>query len=120
MLFVHLAESSSYTGYEPKSCIDVSSEHTPINYSSRRNSFNVDNDFTTAVAASENSDDFHQQAAASGSPQPVPASVVNPWLSTDMWSSNRKLVRGNASITSVEGTLSRGKRDRDLESVQTV
>ena len=32
----------------------------------------------------------------------------------------RKLVRGNESISSVGGTLSRGKRDRDLESVQTL
>ena len=61
-----------------------------------------------------------QQAAASGSPQPVPASVVNPWLSANMWSSTWKLVRGNASSASIDGTLSRGKRDRDLESVQTL
>ena len=53
-LFGHLAESSPHTGYEPKSCIDVRSEHTPINYTSRRNSFNTDyNDLTTTVAASE-------------------------------------------------------------------
>ena len=48
------------------------------------------NDLTTTVAASENSNGFHQQAAASGSPQQVPASVVNPRLSADMWSSTRK------------------------------
>ena len=29
-------------------------------------------------------------------------------------------MRGSESISSVEGTLSRGKRDRDLESVQTL
>ena len=29
-------------------------------------------------------------------------------------------MRGNESIASVEVTLSRGKRDRDLESVQTL
>ena len=29
-------------------------------------------------------------------------------------------MRGNASIASVEGTLSRGKRDRDLECAQTL
>ena len=117
----HLAEPLPHTGYEPKTCIDVSSEHTPINYPSRRNSFNIENnDLTTTVAASENSDGFHQQAAASGSPQQVPASVVNPWLGADMWSRTGKLVRGDASSASVEGTLSRGKRDRDLESVQTL
>ena len=37
--FGHLVESTPFTGYEPKTCIDVSSEHTPINYSSRRTSF---------------------------------------------------------------------------------
>ena len=63
---------------------------------------------------------FHQQTAASGSPQQASSGVVNPWLSADMWSSTRKLVRGNESISSVEATLSRGKRDRDLESVQTL
>ena len=36
-----------------------------------------------------------------------------------MWSSTAKLVRGSASTASVEGTLWRGKRDRDLESAQT-
>ena len=118
LLFGHLAESSPHTGYEPKTCIDVSSEHRPINHSSWRNSFNIENDLATAVAASENSDGFHQQAVAR-SPS-VPASVVDPWLCADRWSSTEKLVRGNASIASVEGDLSRGKRDRDLESVQTL
>ena len=32
----------------------------------------------------------------------------------------RKLVRGSESISSVEGTLSSGKRDRGVESVQTL
>ena len=96
LLFGHLAESTPLPGYEPKTCVDVSSEHAP------------------------NSDGFHQQAEASGGPQQVPASVVNPWLSADMWSCTRKLLRGNESISSVEGTLSRGKRDRDLDSVQTL
>ena len=67
MQFGHLAKSSLHRGYEPKSCIDVSSGHTPINYTSRRNSFDVEHDLTTTVAASENSDGFHQEAAASGS-----------------------------------------------------
>ena len=88
----YLAKPLPHTGYESKSCIDVSSEPTPINYSSRRNSINIENDLTTTVAASENSDGFHQQAAASGSSQHAPASEVNPWLSGDMWSSTRKLV----------------------------
>ena len=42
---------------EPNTCIDASSEHTPVNYPSRRNSLNADyNDLTTTVAASETPD----------------------------------------------------------------
>ena len=94
--------------------VEPSSEHTPINDPSRRNSSDTEyNDLTTTVAASENSDGFQQQAAVS---QQAPSSVVNPWLSGFMWSSTRKLVRGNESIASVAGSLSKGKRDRDLES----
>ena len=49
-----MAEQSPLTNYEPKSLIDVSSEHTPIDILSRKNSFNTDvNDLTTTVAASE-------------------------------------------------------------------
>ena len=52
--FGRLAESTPLTFYEPKTCIDVSSEHTPINYPSRRNSFDTYyNDLATTVAASE-------------------------------------------------------------------
>ena len=55
--FGRLVEPTPLTGNEPIRCIDVSSELTPINYSSRRNSFNTDyNDFTTTVAASETPD----------------------------------------------------------------
>ena len=53
LLFGHLAESTPLTSYEPKTCIDVSSEHTPINYPWKRNCFNIENhDLTTTVAAS--------------------------------------------------------------------
>ena len=45
-------------GFEPKTCIDVSSTHTPMNYPSRRTSFNIENDLATSVAASDNSDVF--------------------------------------------------------------
>ena len=116
MLFGHQAESSLLTGYEPKSCIDVSSDHTAINYTLRRNSFNLEHDLTTTVAASETFDGFHQ-ATTSGRSQDVPASEVNPWHSADLWSRTRKSVRGNVSNVCVEETLSKGKTDRDLESL---
>ena len=79
LLFGHLAESTPLTGYKPKTCIDVNSEHTPLNYTSRRNSFNIENnDLTTTTAASDNSDGFHQQAAASGGPQRAPGKCGKP------------------------------------------
>ena len=116
----HLADPLPHTGNEPKSCIDVRSEDTPINYSWRRDSFNIENDLTTTVAASQNSDCFQQQATASGSSQHVPASEVNPWLGEDKWARTRKPVRGNVSSVSAEETLSKGTRDRDLGSGQTL
>ena len=85
-----------------------------------RNSFNIENNDLITTVAFENFDCLQQHATASRGPQQVPASVVNPWLSADMWSSTRKLVRGNESIASVEGTLSRRRRDRDLEGAQTL
>ena len=57
LLFDRMAERSPLTGYEPNSLIEVSSEHTPINFLSRKNSFNTDlNDLATTVAASETND----------------------------------------------------------------
>ena len=51
LFFGRVAEQSLLTGYETKSLIEVSSEHTPINFPSRKGSFNS-NDLTTTVAAS--------------------------------------------------------------------
>ena len=49
-----LAEQSSLTGYEPKSLIEVSSEHTPINLPSRKGSLDTNlDDLATNVDASE-------------------------------------------------------------------
>ena len=118
MLFGHLAESSPHTGYDSKSCTEQCAHADQL--PSRRNSFNIENGVTTTVASSENFDSFHQQAAGSGSSQHAPASEVNPWLSADMWARTWKLVQGSASNASVEGILSRGKRDGDLESAQTL
>ena len=92
---------------EPNTCIDVSSEHTPINYLSRRNSFNIENDLTTTVADSETLDGFHQPAAANGSSQYAAASEVNLWLGADLWTRTRKPVRGDVSNVSVEETFSK-------------
>ena len=109
--FGRLVEPTPLTGYDPKTCIDVSSEQTPVSYLSRRNSVNTDyNDLTTTVAVSETPDmkevgqstsplllqereetsnpfcvsGFQQQAGGSGSQQQASPSVVSPWLSADL------------------------------------
>ena len=70
--------------------------------------------------ASENLDGFHKQAAASAGLHLVPVNDVNPWLGADMWFRTWKILQGSASNASVEGTLSRGKIGRDLDSVQNL
>ena len=97
----HLADSTPTTVYEPNFCIDVSSEHTPINFTSRRNSFNFENDLTNTVAASEDSDHLPQRSAASGSQHSQPA--LSP----------RCLVQGNEFVASVEECVLRRERGRD-------
>ena len=62
---------------------------------------------------------FQQQAGASSSQQQVSSSMINSWQSGDLWGA-RKLVRGHESFSSVERPLSRGKKDRDLKSVQNL
>ena len=106
-----LANSIPVTGYEPNTCIDVSSEHAPINYTYRKNGFDVEDHVTTTVAASENSDGFHKQAAASGSSQFVPTDEVNPWLSAEL------LQRDMSNIKNVGETYSRGKREIEILKV---
>ena len=51
-LFGRMTEQSSITGYEPKRLIEISSEHIPINFPSRKNSFTTDIDDVPNVAAS--------------------------------------------------------------------
>ena len=53
-LFGRMAEQSRLTSYEPKNLVEVSSEHTPIDFFSTKNSFSTGvNDLTTTVAASD-------------------------------------------------------------------
>ena len=69
--------------------------------------------------ASEDSDGFGQRLAPSGSQHSV-VNAVTTCLSPDVWSSTRKVVRGNDSVPSVEESALRGQRDRDLDSAQTL
>ena len=52
LILGRLAEQSLLTGYELNSLVEVSSEHTPINFPSRKDSFDTDsNDLATTVAS---------------------------------------------------------------------
>ena len=128
----HLADPIPNTDYEPKFCIDVSSELTPINLPSRKSSFNLENDAT--IAASEGFD-LLQHSGASGSRHSV-ASTVPTLLKlgssstrklvvdcdsvASLLSSTRNVVADHETVVSVEESVSRGKRDRDLNVVQTL
>ena len=141
-----IARQSPHTGYEPKSLIEVSSEHTPIKFPSRKASFNTDsNDLATTVAAPEITDTievgqltsplFSQEREVSANPfgvsgsqqqaasissqqQQASSSVVHPWQDTDLWNSWNPM-RGVESLPSVERSFSRGKRHKDFsKSVQ--
>ena len=60
----HLGDSMPITGHEPKFCIDVSSEHTPINLPNRNMSFQQEYD-ATITASFIYLDIQERQAAAS-------------------------------------------------------
>ena len=48
------AEQSPFIGYEAKDLIEIASEHTPINFPSRKNSFSIDiNDVPPTIVASD-------------------------------------------------------------------
>ena len=106
MLFGHLAESTPLTGHmNPRPALTSAARRSTTPRGDTASTSRT----TTLPPQSQppkKSDGLQQQAAASGGPHQT--SVVNPCLSADVWSSTRKLVRGTESISSVEGTLSRG------------
>ena len=51
--FGRMAEQSSTAGYELKDLIEISGQHMPINFSSRKNSFTTDIDDVLTVVASD-------------------------------------------------------------------
>ena len=137
------AEQSPFISDESKDLIEIASEHTPINFPSRKNSFNTDvNDVLTTVAVSGITEtieagqltsplftqewevssspfgvsDFQQAAASSTEQQPASSSVVNLWQASNAGSFG-KLQRGDESSSNVERSLLRGTRDRELRSV---
>ena len=73
----HLADSIPNTDYEPKFCIDVSSEHTPINLPNPNMSFQQEYDAT--ITASEDLN-LPRHSGASSSSQHTTASAVHTLL----------------------------------------
>ena len=69
----HLADPTPNTGYEPKFCIDVSSEHTQINLQTRNICFHQEYDAT--IAASEDLK-LPRHSGASSSSQHMASSNV--------------------------------------------
>ena len=89
LLFVHLAESTPLTGYEPKSCIDVSSEHyaDQLPIEEKQLQHRAQRPYHQSRRPPKTLMVF--QAAASGSAQEASSSVVNPWLSVEIAQSQR-------------------------------
>ena len=129
-----LAEQSPLTGYEPKSLIEVISEHTPINLPSKQGSFDTNlDDLATTVDASEVYDTtdvgrltsplFSVEREVSANPFSVScsqtdSSVERPMRDTDLFSSIGRLVRDVEPFSSFGRPLSKGERNRDFWSVQ--
>ena len=125
LLFGRLAEQSPLTGYERKSLIEVSSEHTPIFLPSRKGT--LDTNLAIMVHASEriNTTDgtvdsttfFSQEREVSAisfsvSGSQTHSSVERPMRHTDLFSSIGKPVRDVESFSCFEKPLSKGKRNR--------
>ena len=130
-----LATRHPATGNVPNFCIDVSSEHTPINFPPRKDSFNLENELTNTVAASEDFGHLLKRFVACSS-QHSAASTVPTLLNLGSVRSTGELVRGNDSIAGsffrtgdmvrgnnpvarVEESVFKGNRDHDSNSVRT-
>ena len=133
----HLADPIPNTGHEPKFCIDESSEHTPINLPTRNMGFQQEYDAT--IAASEDLN-LPRHSGASRSSQHTAASTVPTLLKLNSSGiSSRRFIADYDSVasrTSIKETcadmdrevvlsslfesVSKGKRDRDPNDVQTL
>ena len=61
MVFGRMAAQSPLTGDEPNSLIEISKEYTPMNFPSRRNSFNTNLSSVPTTAAASDVADFHEE-----------------------------------------------------------
>ena len=136
-------EQFPITCYEPNNLIEISSEHTPINFPSKRNSFRTDfNDEPTIIAASDATDTLDAGVTVCLCPsansskrqqRPTTASItecrkplanVNCWElretgvgDTHVVESFGKLQRSDCS--DVETSMLKEKRDREFGKVSS-
>ena len=121
LCFGRLAEQSPLTDVEPKSLTEVSSEHTPINLPSRKGSLDTNlDDLATTLDASEVYDTtdvgrltsplFSQEREVSANPFSFSCSQTR--------SSVEKSMRDVEPFSSYGKPLLKGRRNRELESVQ--
>ena len=130
-----MASQMPNTGYEPKFCINVSSKHTPINFPTRNVGLQIEYD--AAAAASEDLN-LPQHFGASSSSQHTTAIRVHPLLKqgslgtglTEVGAESDSLpcrtsiketcvdIDRETVVSSLLGSLSKAKRDRDQNVVQ--
>ena len=102
----HLADPTPNTGYEPKFCMDVSCEHTPVNLPDSNRNFPHHYDATTA--ASEDLT-LPQHSGASSRSQHTAASTVPTLLKPgSVGTGSRKLVADYESVASQSGSKKTG------------
>ena len=112
------ADPPPNTGYEPKFCIDVSSEHTPINLLTRKSSFQLESDAT--IPSSKNLNLPRHAGASSSSWQTAASTLLKLGSAgTRSWKLAAD-VDHETIVPSVFESVSREKRDRDLNVEQTL
>ena len=128
----HLADPTPNTGYEPKFCIDVSSEHTPINLPTRKSSFQLewcdnrrfgDLNFPRHTGASSSSRHTEASTVPTSSVGTSFRKLVADYDSVVSQTSSRKLaadVDHATIVPSVFESASRRKRDRDQNDVHSL
>ena len=119
--FGQFVEESTLTSYEPESLIEVSSEHTPIIFHSRRGSFdtNLDDPATTVDASEVYDTPGVGRLTSPRISQEREASAISSGVScSQTHSCVEKSRRDVEPFSSFRKPLSKGKRNRELESVQ--
>ena len=141
-LYGHLANPNPDTGYEPKFCIDVSDEHTPVNFSYINRSHinrNFPHEYDATTATTEDLESLRHSGASSSSKHTasavrVPTVSKLGSLGNSFWKqlatyelvdsrTMREFFFADMDTEPVVSTLdlkSKGKRDRDQNVVQSL